>query len=186
MYMYMCTISSPIMCTSCPCTCIYCTLYIHCTCISDVQLYVHVHCIPYSAKFSRHNFCGSCNLNCFAETIFADQGNPAFYLRLFAAPNFRGSRPICEKRENYAPRTFGAIQYVHMCIYNAHYTFTYMYTSYAHYTCCNCAFSCTPYLGSAAASLMKLSVATRVFSARSLEPCSSCAEPQHSTVWPRN
>ena len=30
----------------------------------------------------------------------------------FAAPNFRGSRPIREKRENYAPRKFGAIRYI--------------------------------------------------------------------------
>ena len=65
--------------------------------------------LPYSAKFSR--FRGSCNLKHFAETIFVDQGNPvshAFYLHLFVAPNFRGSRPIRKKRENYAPRKFGA------------------------------------------------------------------------------
>ena len=65
--------------------------------------------------FEAHNFRGSCNLKRFVETIFADQGNPAshaFFLRLFAAPNFRGSRPIREKRENYAPRKFGAIRYL--------------------------------------------------------------------------
>ena len=36
-----------------------------------------------------------------------DHGNPvshAFYLHLFVAPTFCGSRPIREKRENYAPR----------------------------------------------------------------------------------
>ena len=29
----------------------------------------------------------------------------------FVEHNFRGWRPICENRENYAPRKFGAIRY---------------------------------------------------------------------------
>ena len=29
------------------------------------------------------------------------------------APNFHGSRPLHEKRENYAPRKFSAIRYVY-------------------------------------------------------------------------
>ena len=51
-------------------------------------------------NFEAHNFHGSCNLKHFTEAIFADQGNPVshvFYIRHFAAPNFRDSRPIREK-----------------------------------------------------------------------------------------
>ena len=59
-------------------------------------------------------------MKCFAETIFADEGNPvshAFYLCLLAAPNFCGSRPIREKRKNDVPRKFGAIIWYMYVVY---------------------------------------------------------------------
>ena len=59
--------------------------------------------IPYSAK--AHNFHGSCKLKRFAETIFAIN-------KILLATPFHGSRPIREKRENYAPRIFGTIRYM--------------------------------------------------------------------------
>ena len=88
-------------------------------CLWDIHVQLTVLCGILGKKvrvrqiFEAHNFHGSCNLKC-----FADQGNPVSHA-FFAAPNFRGSRPIREKRENYATRKFGAIRYIYTSLSQA-------------------------------------------------------------------
>ena len=55
--------------------------------------------------FEAHNFRRSCNLKRFAETIFADQGNPvshALYLCLFAVPDQSVKNAKIMRLENFA------------------------------------------------------------------------------------
>ena len=82
-------------------------------------MYIYILYIPYSTKFSRR---GSCNLKRFAETIFADQGNPvshAFHLRLFAVPD------QSMKNTKIIRLKFGAIRLYNVHLYN--YIYNYMY-----------------------------------------------------------
>ena len=74
----------------------------------SVLQHLHPYQLPYSAKFSSHTI--------FADRVVGSISWKKFSLtkeillaRLYeahnlTAPNFRGSRPLREKRENYAPQ----------------------------------------------------------------------------------